>query len=68
MSMSERERLLSFLFDRDDKQIANIKFFRGSAEKLTIDDMCCTAREVINEVWATEGSWVDSPPVSAVYT
>jgi len=64
MVESERDKLLTFLFDRNDKQIRNVKFFRGDARELTIDDMCLTAREVIAEMWATEGNWADDPPIS----
>lgn len=64
MSMGEREKLLSFLFDRDDKRVVNIKFFRGNADNLTVEDMCQTAREVVEDTWAREGHLIDAPPVS----
>ena len=64
MLKSEREQLLAFLFDRNDKSVENIKFFRGNAENLTIEDMCRTTREVVDEMWAQEGAWVDAPPAS----
>ena len=63
-NVSEREKLLSFLFDRNDKRVKNIKFSRGNAEDLTLEDMCQTAREVIADTWEREDNLVSSPPVT----
>jgi hypothetical protein len=63
MSMSERDRLLSFLFDRNDKVVKNIKFFRGNAEDLTLEDMCRTARAVVEDTWLRENHLPHQPPV-----
>ena len=64
MAISERERLLAFLFDREDKKIINIKFFRGNAEDLTIDQMCLTVRKVVEDTWHREAAIMDNPPLS----
>lgn len=60
--MSEKEKLAALLFDRSDKRVKNIKFFRGNADNLTIEEMCQTAREVVEDTWAREGSLTDAPP------
>jgi hypothetical protein len=60
--MSERERLLAFLFDRGDKKILNLKFFRGNARDLTVDQLCATALEVVEDTWSREDTLVDQPP------
>ena len=65
MSMSEREKLLSFLFDRDDVKVHNVKFFRGSAENLTVEEMCLTAREVLAETFERIDALASVLPVSA---
>lgn len=62
--MSDRESLLSFLFDRTDKKILNVKFFRGNARDLTVDQLCKTAMEVIKDTWDREGEINDFPPTS----
>ena len=62
--MTERERLLAFLFDREDKRVLNIKFFRGRSENLTLEEMCAAARAVADDTWKNEGRLVDVPPVS----
>ena len=64
-NVSEREKLLSFLFDRNDKVVKNIKFFRGNAENLTLEDMCRTAQAVVEDTWARENELPHQPPVSA---
>ncbi len=64
MSMSEQDKLLSLLFDRADKRVSNVKFFRGNAKDLTVEQMCKVAREVIEDTWAREGSLEHSPPKS----
>ena len=61
--MSERDKLLSFLFDRNDKIVRNIKFFRGSAEDLVIEDLCRAALTVVEDTWRREGSLADVLPV-----
>lgn len=63
--MSEREKLLSFLFDRTDKRVLNVKFFRGTAKDLTIEELCRVAREVIEDTWSREGSLEHLPPQSS---
>ena len=62
--MSEREKLLAFLFDRDDKRVLNIKFFRGSEEKLGVEDMCRVAHEVMKDTWDRLDTLEDVLPVS----
>ena len=64
MSTNEREKLLSFLFDRNDKKIIDIRLFRGNAENFSVETMCRIAREVIEDTWAAEGVWIDSPPLT----
>jgi len=64
MPMSERERLLSLLFDRSDKKVLNVKFFRGNARSLTAEQLCKTAHDVISDTWDREGSIKNEPPVS----
>ena len=56
--------MLSLLFDRNDKRVINVKFFRGNADDLTLEEMCQTARGVVEDTWAREGSLPDAPPVS----
>lgn len=63
-NMSERDRLLSLLFDRNDKTVKNIKFFRGNAADLTVEEMCQTSREVIEDTWTREGFLTDAPPTA----
>ncbi len=63
-NMSERDQLLSLLFDRSDKRVINIKFFRGNASNLTVDEMCQTARVVVEDTWAREGALADEPPIA----
>ncbi len=60
--MSERERLLTFLFDKDDRKVLNIKFFRGNASDLTVDQLCTTAFEVVRDTWDRENDLPDMPP------
>lgn len=64
MPMSEREKLLSLLFDRSDKKVLNVKFFRGNARDLTAEQLCKTAHGVISDTWDREGSIKNDPPVS----
>jgi len=63
-SMSEREKLLSFLFDRDDRKVLNIKFFRGNATDLTVDQLCETALAVVRDTWEAEEQLADAPPLT----
>ena len=62
--MSEREKLLAFLFDRDDIRVSNVKFFRGNAEALTVEQMCRVAGEVIAETFERWSDLEDAPPVA----
>ena len=64
MSMSEREKLSAFLFDRNDKEVLNVKFFRGNAKDLTIERLCSAAHRVIADTWNNEGKLSDAPPRS----
>ena len=68
MSMSEREKLLSILFDTDDKRVLNVKFFRGTSSALTGEQFFAAAREVIADTWENEGRLVDCPPRSSAQT
>jgi len=61
--MNEREKLLSFLFDREDLKVRNVKFFRGNAENLTAEQMCKTAREVLEETLQNIDCLEDAPPI-----
>jgi hypothetical protein len=47
MSMSEREKLSSFLFDRSDREILDIKFLSGTDPNLTAGELCETAAGVL---------------------
>jgi hypothetical protein len=51
--MGEREKLSTFLFDRDDIDVLDIKFLRGSSSKLTSDEMCETARRVLERFFSS---------------
>ena len=44
MAISERAKLASFLFDGSDFEVLDIKFLRGSSEKLIPEQLCETAR------------------------
>jgi len=61
--MSERDKLLSFLFDRNDRDIRNIKFFRGNTENLMLEDICRVAHDVLADTWAREDTLPHAPPV-----
>ena len=63
--MTEQESLLSFLFDRDDIKVHNVKFFRGNAEKLTTEQMCRVARMVIEDTFQRIDALENVLPVSA---
>lgn len=62
--MTQRERLLSFLFDRNDKRIKNISLSRGTANDLTMEDMCQTVRDVVADTWEQEGRLSHSAPLT----
>ena len=66
MIADEHECLMSLLFDRDDRRIVNLKFFRGPTEQLSMDDLCRSVREVIEDTWAHERTRRDAPPRSRV--
>jgi hypothetical protein len=55
-SMSEREKFSAFLFGRDDTEVLDIKFLRGTSPALTPDEMCETARGVLTEFFERGGS------------
>lgn len=60
--MSGREKLLTFLFDRSDRKVTNIKFFRGNAANLTVDELCAAALDVVKDTWDHEAISQDDPP------
>lgn len=64
-AMTERDKLIAFLFDRDDRKVENVKFFRGNAENLALEDVCRVAREVIADTWDREGHLPHDPPTIA---
>ena len=40
MSISEREKLSSFLFDGSDRELLNMKFFRGTRDLVSPEELC----------------------------
>ncbi len=40
MVMSERDRLLMFLFEGNDRELVNMKFFRGLRDLVSEDEFC----------------------------
>jgi len=61
-----REGLLSLLFGSNDRVVRNVKFFRGNAANLALDDMCATAADVIRDTWEREATLADEPPESGL--
>jgi hypothetical protein len=62
--MSEREKLLSLLFDSNDRKVLNIKFFRGNASDLTVEQLCAEAINVVNDTWSHDSAHEDKAPIS----
>lgn len=62
MSVGERDDLSTFLFGRDDVEVMNIKFMRGSSASLTPEKMSETARVVLADFWQQGAAAVDQPP------
>lgn len=61
--LSERERLLTLLFERSDgKKLVNIKFFQGVGHSLTVETMAAAARRVVEQVWRKDQVLSDAPP------
>lgn len=48
--MSEKDRLLHTLFERPDRELVNIKFFRGSSEEISEDDFCAEVNKTLFEI------------------
>lgn len=46
--MSEREKFSAFLFGREDVEVLDIKFMRGTSQTLTAEEMCATAHRVLH--------------------
>lgn len=40
MATREKERLISFLFERDDVCLINLKFFRGDRDVVSEEELC----------------------------
>lgn len=66
MTVSEREKLSSFLFGRDDKEVCNIKFMRGESSSLTAEQLCEAARNVIEAFWDMPGAAQSALPCNSV--
>ena len=60
METKERDAFLSFLFDRDDCEVVNVKFFRGPA-RANPEEFCREANRVLRAAMANP---VDTVPVS----
>jgi len=52
MSVSERKRLSSFLFERTDVEVLDLKFLRGDDENLTEGELCAAANAVLANFFA----------------
>ena len=53
--MSEREKFSTFLFGRNEIEVLDIKFLRGTSPTLTSEEMCETAHAVLAEFFARDG-------------
>jgi hypothetical protein len=63
VSMSEREKLLSFLFDRDDgKELKNLKFF--APRSADSERAAAAARRVLENLWSGREIVSVLPPTS----
>jgi len=63
MSMSEREKLLSFLFDRNDGfKLENLKFFTPRAADE--ERASAAARRVMQKLWSADTLISVPPPAS----
>ena len=40
MGLTEKEKLSAFLFDREDRKVVNIKFFRGPRDLVSTEELC----------------------------
>ena len=55
MLVSERERLLTLLFDKNGgRELVNIKFFQGNAADLTVEQMSTAVRRVVENLWSDD--------------
>ncbi len=52
MLMSEREKLSAALFGNEGRKMVNVRFFRGESPTLSADEMCATARGVLEKFWS----------------
>jgi hypothetical protein len=59
--MSEREKFSTFLFGRNEIEVLDIKFLRGTSLALTPDEMCETAHRVLAEFFESGGKTNDLP-------
>lgn len=54
MLVSEREKLSAVLFGSEGQKLVNIRFFRGSSPTLSADELCATARSVLEKFWSVD--------------
>lgn len=64
MSMSEREKLSAVLFGSSDRTVLNVKFLRGTSSALTAEEMCATARGVLERFWNGKGPQGNKFPIN----
>lgn len=50
--MSEKERLLHTLFESENREHLNLKFFRGFSDDISPEDLCREANSAIFQVEA----------------
>ena len=53
MSEPEKEGLKSFLFDRTDVEVMDVKFLRGRDANLTEEELCATSKRVLAKFFST---------------
>jgi len=66
--MTEKERLMSTLFDHAERrEHINIKFFRGTSDDVTSEQLCHEARNGIESIKSTLVSPIDPAVLDAPY-
>lgn len=64
MLVSEREKLLTLLFEQSGgRNLVNIKFFKGNAAELTVEQMSAAVRRVVTRLWDNDDPAASVMPV-----
>lgn len=60
--MLEKDRLFADLFGRSDRKHVNIKFFRGSADDISVEQFCGAVNHALFQIASGLVTWSSTFP------